>query len=99
MHANIIEELTGLFQLPISLPSSATDDSGNDSGREVIIKYSDPNLDSASTFHTDSNGRQMLTRVRDERSSFVLTDGESEPVASNYYPITTGESGLTEYHS
>lgn len=40
-------------------------------------------------FHTDANGRQMVRRVLNQRS-FNFTDGEKEPVASNYYPITTG---------
>jgi len=38
---------------------------------------------------TDSNGREMLRRVRDHRPSWELQ--VTEPVAGNYYPITSGE--------
>lgn len=39
------------------------------------------------TFYTDSNGREMLERVKDYRPTFNVT--LQEPVAGNYYPVTT----------
>eukprot|EP00095_Tigriopus_kingsejongensis_P004818 maker-scaffold769_size100554-snap-gene-0.18 protein:Tk04818 transcript:maker-scaffold769_size100554-snap-gene-0.18-mRNA-1 annotation:"lysosomal alpha-mannosidase (mannosidase alpha class 2b member 1)" len=62
----------------------------NDLGREVIMVYSDPALDSEDTFWTDANGRQFVPRVRNARSSYDFVDGDKEPVSSNYYPVTTG---------
>lgn len=38
-------------------------------------------------FYTDSNGREMLKRIRDFRETFPLT--YEEPVAQNYYPVTS----------
>ena len=61
-------------------------------GKEVIIRYTNnaAGFDNAGEFWTDANGRQMMRRIRDHRFSFELTDGDQEPVSSNYYPITTG---------
>ena len=39
-----------------------------------------------STFYTDSNGREMLKRVRDKRPTWDLQ--VQEPIAGNYYPLT-----------
>ncbi|XP_034939557.1 lysosomal alpha-mannosidase isoform X1 [Chelonus insularis] len=59
----------------------------NDSiGKEVIIKY-ESNLKSKNTFYTDSNGREMLMRVRNYRPTWNLS--LEEPVAGNYYPVTS----------
>lgn len=38
------------------------------------------------TFYTDSNGREMLKRVRDKRPTWNLQ--VQEPIAGNYYPLT-----------
>lgn len=59
---------------------------GNGVGREVIVRLSS-DLQSNREFFTDSNARQMLRRVRDERPTWKLR--LTEPVAANYYPITT----------
>jgi len=32
----------------------------------------------------------MMPRVRNQRWSYDLVNGDLEPVSSNYYPITTG---------
>ena len=43
-------------------------------------------------FFTDANGRQKVERWTNERSSFNFTEHDiaSDPITSNYYPITTG---------
>ena len=48
-------------------------------GKEVVMVYS-TELDSGE-FHTDSNGRQMVSRTYNEDTA--------EPAAGNYYPVTT----------
>jgi len=59
----------------------------------VIITYqSDSFKGSNGEFWTDSNGRQNIKRVRNQRFSFDFeeADYEVQPVSSNYYPLTTG---------
>ncbi|XP_057335979.1 lysosomal alpha-mannosidase-like [Microplitis mediator] len=55
-------------------------------GKEVITKYTS-NLDSEKIFYTDSNGRQMMKRVRNYRPTWDVS--LEEPIAGNYYPVTT----------
>nr|APA33853.1 seminal fluid protein [Nilaparvata lugens] len=55
-------------------------------GKEVITKYK-TTLQTNGELWTDSNGRRMIKRKRNYRSSWNLT--LTEPVASNYYPITS----------
>mmetsp|Transcript_897 Transcript_897/g.1222 ORF Transcript_897/g.1222 Transcript_897/m.1222 type:complete len:1115 (-) Transcript_897:41-3385(-) len=58
-----------------------------DLGKEVVIKYSS-SLKSKGVFYTDSNGREMVKRIRDGRGpSYPQPLNISEPVAGNYYPI------------
>ena len=54
--------------------------------KEVITQYNThiPNQD---TFYTDSNGRQILQRVKDYRPTWDFVS--SEPVSQNYYPINS----------
>ena len=68
-------------------------------GKEVVMTYNANPFRASSDgkeehveFFTDSNGRQNVKRVKDKRSSFDFTDHdvESDPITSNYYPITTG---------
>ncbi|XP_014487574.1 PREDICTED: lysosomal alpha-mannosidase isoform X1 [Dinoponera quadriceps] len=54
-------------------------------GKEIITKYSS-NLKTDGEFYTDSNGREMLKRVRNYRPTWDLE--LHEPVAGNYYPVT-----------
>ncbi|XP_060520801.1 lysosomal alpha-mannosidase-like [Cylas formicarius] len=56
-------------------------------GREVISRYS-TNLDSDSTFYTDSNGRETLKRIRNRRPTWNLTT-ILEPPGPNYYPVSS----------
>ena len=46
------------------------------------------NVTSKDTFYTDSNGREMIKRVRNERPTWDLD--VTEPVSGNYYPLTAG---------
>eukprot|EP00095_Tigriopus_kingsejongensis_P008379 snap_masked-scaffold9_size846264-processed-gene-1.4 protein:Tk08379 transcript:snap_masked-scaffold9_size846264-processed-gene-1.4-mRNA-1 annotation:"lysosomal alpha-mannosidase" len=54
-------------------------------GKEIIYRISVDDLDNKSQFQTDSNGRQMMPRVRDQRPAFEI-EGK-EPVSQNYYPV------------
>jgi lysosomal alpha-mannosidase len=55
-------------------------------GKEVVTKF-DTNLKSNGLFYTDSNGREMLTRKRNFRPTWNLT--QTEYVSGNYYPINS----------
>lgn len=55
-------------------------------GKDVVSLYK-VDMKTDSTFYTDSNGREMLQRILDYRSTFNITP--EEPVAANYYPINT----------
>lgn len=55
-------------------------------GKEIITRYT-TEFDHNGQFNTDANGRQSVLRTRDQRSSYNLSG--SDPVASNYYPITS----------
>jgi len=55
-------------------------------GKEIITRYT-TGLNSASTFYTDSNGRDSMKRVRNQRPDWNYT--VYEPVASNYYPVNS----------
>ena len=69
-------------------------------GKEIVVTYKMDPIQNQSKdgqndlveFFTDSNGRQNIYRVKDKRFSFDFTDQdiESDPITSNYYPITTG---------
>ncbi|WOL07300.1 alpha-mannosidase [Canna indica] len=56
-------------------------------GKEVITRLT-ANMATNSTFYTDSNGRDFLTRVRDYRKDWNLE--VTQPVAGNYYPLNLG---------
>lgn len=47
-----------------------------------------PYYENNQTFYTDSNGREMLKRILNYRSSFTLKENV-ENVSGNYYPITS----------
>ncbi|XP_023670401.1 lysosomal alpha-mannosidase [Paramormyrops kingsleyae] len=59
---------------------------GDFSGKEVITRL-DTTISSSGLFYTDSNGREMLERLKDYRPTWDLK--QSEPVAGNYYPINS----------
>lgn len=56
-------------------------------GKEIISRYSTKVSDTQGTFYTDSNGRQMLKRTRNQRPTWKLN--VTEPVAGNYYPVNS----------
>lgn len=57
-----------------------------DYGREIITRY-ETGLETNKTFYTDSNGREMVTRVLNKQPTWDLN--VTEPVAGNYYPVNT----------
>lgn len=54
-------------------------------GRELVTTYT-TDLATNGTWSTDSNGRDMATRVRDARPDWNYT--AYEPIAGNYYPVS-----------
>lgn len=54
-------------------------------GKEIVSRFS-ADIDSKRTFETDSNGREMLKRIRDYRPTWDID--LREPIAGNYYPVT-----------
>lgn len=57
----------------------------DDLGKEVISRFTCPDIRHNRTFHTDSNGREMLERRLDNQPSYAINVTES--VAGNYYPV------------
>ena len=57
-------------------------------GKEVSMRYS-TGLQSNGTFYTDSNGREMVKRVYNERGPSYPPLNVTEPIAGNYYPINS----------
>ena len=64
-------------------------------GKEVISWFSTPEAGTGKTFLTDSNGREFLTRKIDHRDTWPANI--LEPVAGNYYPVTTSISMQNEH--
>ncbi|XP_050072465.1 lysosomal alpha-mannosidase-like [Anopheles maculipalpis] len=55
-------------------------------GKEIISRF-ESDIKSDGAFWTDSNGREMLRRVRNYRETWELD--LAEPIPGNYYPVTT----------
>jgi lysosomal alpha-mannosidase len=55
-------------------------------GKEIIMRY-DTDIQSDGMFYTDANGREVLERKRDYRSSYNYTVYEN--VSGNYYPVVS----------
>lgn len=57
-------------------------------GKEVVLQVNSA-IRSRSTFYTDSNGREMVKRVRNARGPSYPKYVIGEPVAGNYYPVNS----------
>ncbi|CAH1101503.1 unnamed protein product [Psylliodes chrysocephalus] len=59
-------------------------------GKEIITKFTatDDYFNNGNNFYTDSNGREMLKRTRNNRPDYSY-NAFIEPVAGNYYPVTS----------
>lgn len=55
-------------------------------GREVVSRW-DTDLASQATWYTDSNGRDMMERIRNHRFSWEYNN--TEPVAGNFVPVNS----------
>ncbi|CAA0412387.1 unnamed protein product [Arabidopsis thaliana] len=60
---------------------------GHLTGKEIITRMV-TDMTTAKEFYTDSNGRDFLKRVRDNRTDWHLE--VNEPIAGNYYPLNLG---------
>jgi hypothetical protein len=63
-------------------------DTDNGIGREIVSRFTIDDFDNADTFYTDANGRELLKRQLNKRYDYEY-DSTLEPIASNYYPITS----------
>lgn len=54
-------------------------------GKEIVSRFH-TDINSAGTFYTDSNGREMLKRIRNHRDTWKVN--LQEQIAGNYYPVT-----------
>ncbi|KAJ8940812.1 hypothetical protein NQ314_010570 [Rhamnusium bicolor] len=57
----------------------------NNYGREIITRFYVTDFDNE-FFYTDSNGREMMER---KRNNYPYDDPRQEPVTSNYFPVTS----------
>ncbi|RWS19241.1 lysosomal alpha-mannosidase-like protein, partial [Leptotrombidium deliense] len=55
-------------------------------GKEIVSLF-ETDLKTNKTFYTDSNGRQVLKRVRNYRKTWTFN--VTEPVSGNYYPVNS----------
>ncbi|KAL1490679.1 hypothetical protein ABEB36_013334 [Hypothenemus hampei] len=60
----------------------------DDKGVEVITRFTIDNFQNNGTFYTDSNGREMIKRRVNYRPTYSY-NSSVEPIASNYYPVTS----------
>lgn len=58
------------------------------SGKEIISKYTVEEFENEKVFYTDSNGREMIRRELNIRSDYTYNTS-ADPIASNYYPVTS----------
>lgn len=54
----------------------------------MISRFTVKDFDNGESFYTDSNGRELIKRQLNKRYDYEY-DSTIEPVASNYYPITS----------
>jgi alpha-mannosidase len=74
----------------------------DDWGKEIVVRYRSSRMKSNGKFYTDSNGREMVERIRNTRSNDVCIGCKRslqyEPVSSNYYPVNSYISVHDEKH-
>ncbi|EDX04287.1 GD22382 [Drosophila simulans] len=56
-------------------------------GSEFVTNFKSE-ISSNGVFYTDSNGRELMKRVKDKREDFVA-DLSRQPVSGNFYPVTS----------
>ncbi|RZF42310.1 hypothetical protein LSTR_LSTR003928 [Laodelphax striatellus] len=61
----------------------------NHEGKEIISVYKLRNMNSDRTFYTDSNGREMMQRVKNRRPVWAIDLQGNAVVPGNYYPVTS----------
>lgn len=65
-------------------------------GHEIVTKFIvGDGFDNKGIFYTDSNGRERIQRTKDKRPDYTY-DSTKEPVASNYYPVTSAIAIIDE---
>lgn len=60
----------------------------DDWGKEVIMRYQS-DVKNNGAFHTDANGREMVSRKTNGRGPSYPAYQVNEPVAGNYYPVNS----------
>ncbi|KYB25900.1 lysosomal alpha-mannosidase-like precursor [Tribolium castaneum] len=63
-------------------------DNDNGIGREIVSRFTVKDFDNGESFFTDSNGRELIKRQLNKRYDYEY-DSTLEPIASNYYPVTS----------
>lgn len=58
----------------------------NNLGTEIITRFT-TDLKTHKKFYTDSNGKETVERIRNYAKTYNYSD--EEPVAGNYYPVTS----------
>ncbi|XP_068150676.1 lysosomal alpha-mannosidase-like [Drosophila tropicalis] len=58
----------------------------DNTSKEIVTRFKS-DISSNGVFYTDSNGREMLERKRNERENF--DPDLTEEISANYYPVTT----------
>ncbi|EDW37366.1 GL26214 [Drosophila persimilis] len=58
-----------------------------DTAREIVTIF-DSGISSNGVFYTDSNGRELIKRIKDKREDFNPDLGR-QPISGNYYPVVS----------
>uniref|UniRef100_A0A6P7FYD5 alpha-mannosidase n=1 Tax=Diabrotica virgifera virgifera TaxID=50390 RepID=A0A6P7FYD5_DIAVI len=65
---------------------NTTVDTVHSIGKEIVKRYYIEEIKNNKTFYTDSNGRQLIKRIRNDHE---FHDDDVEAASSNYYPVTS----------